>query len=1236
MKRLLQWLGSLKIAVPLLVAIAAVLAWGTIYEARFGTAAVQQFIYQSWWFQVLLAFLALNLALAALERYPWQRKHLPFVLAHVGIICILLGGIIGGRFGIGGQLIIPEGQAERMLQLPQNVLVVHQPNPGTTQVFPTHFETTAWIHEPHALFRLPHDDRWITLVVDRYYPDAVTQEAVSDDGTADNPAIQLAISHGDQQEQVWLLANDPDRFGMRWGEAHVLFLRPQSEQEWAELLSPRGAASDRGSTVHAAEEVSQHAGAATRGVVSIELPDLQVRREVPVPDDFSHPVALEGTPYTLTFKEYFTDFAISEQGVANRSDQPNNPAVAFTLTGPEGVEAFLAFALHPDFEAMHGRQRKIQTHVTYTHGVRPSVPPNSIGVLWHAGGVLSCVLTGDRAGDILSGEGVSAAGGLPTEGVPQHVAACEVGRRYQHPWLGYTFEIVASYPRARLSTQVTNRGDEVRAEAVHVTAQYGDRAGTIRSGEEVSQHAGAATEQMAEGWVGLRQTIELSLGGASPVTVEYRPAQRELPVTVKLLDFRKTEYPGTQMAASFESDVEVTDPQRGAILMRKISMNNPLRYRGFSFYQSSYAPGPPETTILSVRSDPGTPLVYAGFLIVILGVVSMFVLRKPSVSPVALLLVLGLFPGSASAELSAEAIREVRGIAIQHNGREKPFDSFAWETLKLITGSPRIAREDPVATIFSIMAQPDDWRARPLITVPFRPLRERLGMDPKAPRISYNDLIASRKLMRMLPAIVQKQQRDEKLTMLEQETMDVYERFVALSALFERNLALVPPPAQGTQEWLGVFEASGYPQDQQEAIRKAWTSWLASVVGSPSAADTSSVGNPSVADTPSPEGILPARSAAGNVPPRSRDVAEEAARRLAQVLRSANPAAYPSSWRLHLEVLYNQLEPFRVARVLYLVACVLMLLSLNATRARLGTAPGALLLAAFVVHGAGIATRVVLGGRPPVSNFYETMLWLPFVAVGLSLVFERFSPMRYFGLSASILAAIMLTLAENVPLDSSIAPVVAVLRSNLWLTVHVLTIVASYGALALATILAHLYAWRYLSRRRDGAHPALPTLETALYRVTQVGVVLLAGGIMLGAVWANASWGRYWGWDPKETWALITLLWFLALLHGRLAGWLKGIGLAAGTIGGFFLLLMTYYGVSFYLVGLHSYAGGHAKPLPPILIAYLIAEIAFLFAIGVTALRRSQPSMAGILGTGGKATKALLEERAKDREREDR
>ena len=517
-------------------------------------------------------------------------------------------------------------------------------------------------------------------------------------------------------------------------------------------------------------------------------------------------------------------------------------------------------------------------------------------------------------------------------------------------------------------------------------------------------------------------------------------------------------------------------------------------------------------------------------------------------------LMLGI--GGAHAALPPEALRTLRHLPIQHNGRYKPFDSFARETLDRITDHPRVGRQDPVETVLSIIAQPESWQERPLVAVPFGPLREQLGMDRKATHVSYNELVATRTLMRMLPTIAQKQQRDEKLTMLEQETWDAYERFVALSALFDQHLDLVPPPpSSNSQVWLPIVESS--------AFRDGWTALTAAVREGRSGAVISS------------------------------------ARELSERLRQANPAAYPASWRLRLEVLYNHLKPFRIARFVYLAACLGLLLGLACSRGDARLFGMGALWVGLLIHGAGILTRVVLGGRPPVSNFYETMLWLPFVGVLLAIVFERIYHAGYFGLAASVLGGMTLLLADHVPLDSSITPVVAVLRSNLWLTIHVLTIVASYGALALATVLAHLYAWLYLIRR--GRHPSLASLGTWLYRSLQVGVVLLAAGIMLGAVWANASWGRYWGWDPKETWALITLLWFVAILHGRLAGWLKGVGVALSTIGGFFLLFMTYYGVSFYLVGLHSYAGGHAKPLPLLLVVYLVAELAFIGVVGLSA-----------------------------------
>ncbi len=571
----MRFLGSLRLAVPLLVTMAVVLAWGTIYETRFGTAAVQRFIYQAWWFQGLLAFLALNLAAAALQRRPWQRAHAPFLLAHLGIILILIGGIIGGRWGLEGHLVIPEGQAERMLQLPHKVLVVSQPNPGVPHILPTQFEATAWRQEPHALFQVPLEDRDVTLVVDRYYPDAVVDEQVTADGAEESPAAQILLSHEGQEEAIWLLAQDPERFGARWGQAHVLFLEPSDPAQLSALLGAMPL--ERWS----------------RGVVTVALPAQGLRQDIPVPETVGAPVPIEGSPYQVTFKEYFTDFVITESGVANRSGALENPAVALTITGPEGTDAFLAFALHPDFPAIHERRHIIPARVTYRHpALEAALPPEALCLVRHPSGALSCVLTGDAG--------------------QRHAAPCEIGRRYTHPWLGYQFEVREVYPRARVAQRFINRSGEVRAEALHVVAQEG--------------------QETAEAWVRLRGRAELSLG-REPVVVEYRPAARELPLTLKLLDFRKVDYPGTQMAASFESDVELTDAKRGLVLIRTIRMNSPLRYRGFSFYQSSYLEGPTETTVLSVRNDPGTPFVYAGFLTVILGVILMFASRRPSERP---------------------------------------------------------------------------------------------------------------------------------------------------------------------------------------------------------------------------------------------------------------------------------------------------------------------------------------------------------------------------------------------------------------------------------------------------------------------------------------------------------------------------------------------------------------------------------------------------------------------------
>ncbi|OGX38358.1 MAG: hypothetical protein A3C53_01800 [Omnitrophica WOR_2 bacterium RIFCSPHIGHO2_02_FULL_68_15] len=570
MKRVAQLLGSLKVAVPLLVAIGGVLAWGTIYETRFGTAAVQQFIYQAWWFQALLGFLAINLAVSAGMRYPWKRSQAPFLCAHLGIILILLGGIIGGRFGVEGQLIIPEGQASSTLELPTKWLVIHPPNSAPPVTVPAAFDAQAWRLEPQVTVPLTVSGRPVTVAVDHYYPDSQVTERIVGGGAEPRLAVRIAVAHEGHEEEQWLLAGDPERFGLRWGDLHVLLVEPQDEPHWARLMGRRAASS------------------APRGTVSLTLPGQSAPYTFAVPVKIGQPQAIPGTPYQVTLKQYFPDFVIGESGPTTRSDQPNNPAVALTLSGPEGTDPHLLFAFHPEISEMHGWRHTIHAHLRYSHPASERLPPDAVVIVRAPAGGLAAVMTGPA-------------------GESQRVAALALGAPYAHPWSGTTFRIVEHEPNARLVQDVTNRSERVRAEAVHVVVRDG--------------------AQTAEQWIGFGGRAELPVG-EERLVVEFRKAQQELPFAVTLHDFRRVDYPGTHMAQAFEADVELRDPAGGISRRRTISMNNPLKHRGYSLFQASFIEGEVETTVLAVRNDPGVPLVYTGFLIVVVGVIFLF-WRRP-------------------------------------------------------------------------------------------------------------------------------------------------------------------------------------------------------------------------------------------------------------------------------------------------------------------------------------------------------------------------------------------------------------------------------------------------------------------------------------------------------------------------------------------------------------------------------------------------------------------------------
>ena len=231
---------------------------------------------------------------------------------------------------------------------------------------------------------------------------------------------------------------------------------------------------------------------------------------------------------------------------------------------------------------------------------------------------------------------------------------------------------------------------------------------------------------------------------------------------------------------------------------------------------------------------------------------------------------------------------------------------------------------------------------------------------------------------------------------------------------------------------------------------------------------------------------------------------------------------------------------------------------------------------AFLLHNYGFALRIYITGRPPVSNMYESVIWVAWGVILFAGIFYLLQKRRYLLIAGTIVSTIAMIVADRAPviLDPSLQPLEPVLRSNMWLIIHVMTITLSYAAFFLAMGVGD-YGLFLAIKDFKGSRSQIRELAQGCYRLLQVGVVLLAAGTILGGVWADYSWGRFWGWDPKETWAFIALMGYLALLHGRLTGWVKDVGTLAGSVIAFSLVIMAWYGVNYILgTGLHSYGFG--------------------------------------------------------------
>ena len=303
----------------------------------------------------------------------------------------------------------------------------------------------------------------------------------------------------------------------------------------------------------------------------------------------------------------------------------------------------------------------------------------------------------------------------------------------------------------------------------------------------------------------------------------------------------------------------------------------------------------------------------------------------------------------------------------------------------------------------------------------------------------------------------------------------------------------------------------------------------------------------------------------------------------------------PHVARVPVEVLYNQSKIFLISAILILLFGISLYFEPIQKLFQKKLFRSFFFLP-IVSLSVGFALRVYITGFAPVTNMYGTMLW---VSLGI-LLFSLFMLFAYknFNVVASLWVAsgLVILLTESMPLilSPNMDPVVAVLRSNLWLTIHVLTIVISYAAFTITMVLGNIVLIRNIFNY-ENTKENIKEYAKYIYRMTQLGAFLLAVGIILGGVWADYSWGRFWGWDPKETWALIANLGYLIILHAKYAGWLTPFGLAASSAVAYLLVIMAWYGVNFILAsGLHSYgfsSGGTAFVMTFVLFQLVIVGI---------------------------------------------
>ncbi|NQY67285.1 MAG: cytochrome c biogenesis protein CcsA [Flavobacteriales bacterium] len=696
--------------------------------------------------------------------------------------------------------------------------------------------------------------------------------------------------------------------------------------------------------------------------------------------------------------------------------------------------------------------------------------------------------------------------------------------------------------------------------------------------------------------------------GDYTVSLKYGQGTMQLPFYVKLRDFQLDRYPGSSSPSSFASEVTLIDAEEDVSIDFRIFMNNVLDYRGYRFFQSSYDEEDEKGTVLSINHDrPGTYISYLGYIMLAMGIVVNFFNRKSRMKDLfakvnklsaerkAMMMILVMFSLSATIRASNDTIQvdskyimnfehaEKFGRLLTQDqsskGRYKPINTVASEVMRKVTRSEEMFGLNENQLLLGMMMFPHEYQKLPLIYIrkgklKAKELKDKLGVT--GDYASFMDFFNKTFEYKLKGDVEMANQIDPKFrTKYHKDVIAVDERLnISFMAYTGELLNVLPIEGAENNKWFNrqnIMELKD-STEQTMFLQKFFSAYFQFVDGAVEENDW--------------EDANQLIDALGNYQKRS-DAAKDYSDNL-----------------IDFELAYNDANIFMKLRKYYalvgfisLIISLVSLLSGKFTSKIITNLGIAAVGVCFILHGAGLGARWYISGHAPWSNGYEVMIYIAWVNVLAGMIFARKSPIT--APITAVLASILLWVAGLSWLDPEITSLVPVLKSY-WLTIHVSLESGSYGFFALSCLIGMitLLLIIFSSKENRKAQLTIKELRWVNEMVMTIGLFMITIGTFLGGVWANESWGRYWGWDPKETWALISTLIYAFILHMRFIPGLKSVyTFSFMSVIGLGSIMMTYFGVNYYLSGLHSYATGDPIPIPE----WVYYAIGIVFLISATA-----------------------------------